>query len=164
MLSLALIIALFIGCCEDDSPTFETMEFNATFFTDQISTVLDSTGSRCAPPYVGVNTQAGGGSESTIGNFTTSMTFCVDPTNGKYNDTNAVMTAADGDKLFLTVAGQVVPTTEPGYDAEFKDPFTILGGTGRFEGATGSGMTDSYHKAATGRTDHVWNGTITLMK
>ncbi len=164
LLSLALIIALSIGCCDEDGPQFETIDFNATFFTDQISLVPDSTGSRCAPPYVVVNTQAGSGSEPTIGNFTTSMTFCVNPNNFEYTDINAVMAAEDGDKLFLGGGGQVIPTTEPGYDFEFKDPFTIVGGTGRFEGATGSGMTDSYHKAAIGRTDHIWSGTITLKK
>jgi len=51
-----------------------------------------------------------------------------------------------------------------GYDLEFMDPFEITGGTGQFEGATGSGMTESYVNMTTGITDHVWTGKITIKK
>jgi hypothetical protein len=74
----------------------------------------------------------------------------------------AEMITDDGDALFLTDGGQVLPSTKPGYDLEFQDSFTIIGGTGQFEGATGSGMTESYVNMTTNRTDHVWRGMITL--
>ena len=69
-----------------------------------------------------------------------------------------------GDSLFVDVSGQVLPSNKAGYDLEFKDPFVITGGSGRFAGATGSGMSDSYVNNTTQRTDHVWTGTITLKK
>ena len=65
----------------------------------------------------------------------------------------------------------------PFYEAWFKDPFTITGGTGRFEGASGSGYTDSYvdlfgsdsswaefpfNVYPDHRTDHVWTGELTF--
>ena len=49
----------------------------------------------------------------------------------------------------------------------FKDPFEITGGTGRFEGATGGGMTNDYNfvgKDGIVHTSHHWQGTITLKK
>ena len=161
-----LITCLIIGAvalgCKDDEPQFETKDFEATFFTDLASIGPDSI--TCAAPRNFLNVQEGSGSEATVGNFTTTITFCVDPATLEYGDSEASFVAENGDELFLDVSGQVVPSTEPGYDLEFKDPFTIIGGTGRFEGATGSGMTNSFVSNATQRTDHVWKGTITLKK
>jgi hypothetical protein len=154
-----IIGALTLGCKKDD-PEFQTKDFVATFFTNLVSIGEDSVS--CAPPRTFLNVQEGSGSEATVGNFDTRMTFCVDVTTFEYGDTDAVMTAENGDKLYLDVSGQIFPTTKPAYDLEFKDPFTIIGGTGKFENATGSGMTESYVNQTTGRTDHVWTGTITL--
>lgn len=50
------------------------------------------------------------------------------------------------------------------YDLEFQDTFIITGGTGQFEGATGTLTTDSYVNMTTQQTDHVWSGTITVKK
>jgi hypothetical protein len=72
--------------------------------------------------------------------------------------------AENGDELFITGGGQVVPTTKEGYDLEFKDPFSITGGTGQFAGASGSGVTESYVNMTTGITDHIWTGTITTIR
>jgi hypothetical protein len=53
----------------------------------------------------------------------------------------------------------------PSYVIEYwRDPFVILGGTGRFEGATGGGMTDDYNSALDPYSHHHWNGTITMVK
>jgi len=43
-------------------------------------------------------------------------------------------------------------------------PFVILGGTGRFEGATGGGMTDDYNSSEDPYSHHQWVGKITLVK
>jgi hypothetical protein len=45
-----------------------------------------------------------------------------------------------------------------------KDPFKILGKTGRFKGASGSGMTDDYNSDLDPYSHHHWKGTITLVK
>jgi hypothetical protein len=51
-------------------------------------------------------------------------------------DAVGVLTAANGDAIFLNYSGLVRPVTD-GLAAEMA--FTILGGRGRFAGATGSG-------------------------
>lgn len=165
-LSLFLLVALITGVtafgCKDNEPEFETKTFEATFFTDLASIGPDSV--TCAMPHGFLNVQEGSGSETSIGNFTTTITFCVDVTNFEYVNSESSFIDSNGDELFLDVNGQVLPTTAAGYDLEFKDPFTIIGGTGRFEGATGSGMTNSFVNSTTQRTDHVWSGTITLKR
>ncbi len=49
----------------------------------------------------------------------------------------ATITAANGDKLFLTFGGPGVANAAGGFDDTFT--YLITGGTGRFQGATGSG-------------------------
>jgi hypothetical protein len=51
----------------------------------------------------------------------------------------ATWAAANGDEVFSTFAGQFVPTDTPGL-LENVETFEIVGGTGRFEGATGAGI------------------------
>ena len=46
---------------------------------------------------------------------------------------------ANGDAIFITFAGQFHPTSTPGV-LENEETFEIVGGTGRFFGATGSGI------------------------
>jgi len=160
LLFVVLMLGIMAFSCKDNEPEFETLNFEATFFTDLASLGPDSVS--CAAPYGFLNVQQGSGTEPTIGNFTTTITFCVDPTTFQYINSESSFIDANGDELFIDINGQVLPTTEPGYDLEFKDPFTIIGGTGRFEGATGSGTTNSFVNSTTQRTDHVWSGTITL--
>ncbi len=166
-LLLSLIVgAITFGCNPDDCPEpeseFETKDFNATFHTDLFSLAEDSI--NCGPPRNFLNVQIGSGSETTVGNFEVRMSFCVDVTTFEYAEALGVLTATNGDELYLDASGQVVPTTKEGYDLEFKDPFTIIGGTGKFAGATGNGMTESYVNMTTNRTDHIWKGTLLLKK
>ena len=158
---LCFIICIVALSCKEESE-FETLDFEATFFTNTVSISPDSI--NCTAPQNFLNTQEGDGSETSIGNFTTTITFCVNPATLEYTNSESSFIDANGDELFLDVNGQVMPTTEAGYDLEFKDPFTITGGTGRYEGASGSGMTESYVNSTTQRTDHVWTGTITLKR
>jgi hypothetical protein len=74
LLAILTFGAISLGC-KDDGPEFETKDFVATFFTDLVSFTEDSI--TCTPPRNFLNTQEGSGSENTPGNFTTSMTFCV---------------------------------------------------------------------------------------
>ncbi len=166
-LLLSLIVgAITFGCKKEECPVpespFETKAFEANFFTDLFSLAEDSI--NCGSPRTFLNVQIGSGSETTVGNFDVRMSFCVDVTTFEYDEALGVLTATNGDELYLDASGQVVPTTKEGYDLEFKDPFIIIGGTGKFEGATGDGMTESYVNMTTGRTDHVWKGMITLKK
>jgi hypothetical protein len=75
-----------------------------------------------------------------------------------------IFTAANGDELWTSGGGEIEPTDKPGYAFEFLDPFEFEGGTGRFEGASGSGVTESYVPASGGPVDHYWSGTLVLPK
>lgn len=46
----------------------------------------------------------------------------------------------------------------------WQDDFEILGGTGKFEGATGKGKTDDYNNSEDPNSHHHWKGTISLIK
>lgn len=159
LIGLSLIIVLF--SCEDDEPISETVDFEADFFTVLVSFEEDA---GCTAPRNFLNTQQGNGTASLVGDFTTQLTFCVNPATFEYENVQGSFVAENGDELFITGGGQVVPTNKEGYDLEFKDPFTIAGGTGRFEGAMGNGFTESYVNMTTGQTDHIWTGTITTIR
>ena len=100
--------------------------------------------------------------------------FCVDPFTGTYPENDylfAYLEDEDGDQLFVEVAGQVLPGRAPGMPdfalSYFKDPFSIIGGTGKFEGASGSGFTNDYNFIAKDgllHTSHHWKGKITMKK
>jgi hypothetical protein len=156
-----LLFTVFCIACEDDEPTFQTVQFEADFFTQLVSFEENS---GCSTPKNFLNTQSGDGTASLMGEFTTTLTFCVNPANFEYENVQGSFVAENGDEIFVTGAGQVLPSDEEGYDLEFMDPFEIIGGTGQFKDATGSGMTNSFVNMTTGQTDHVWTGTIRVKK
>lgn len=113
----------------------------------------------------------GGGTGTHLGKFTHYFDFCVNNATGEYpfDHMIAYFVAANGDTLFVACAGQVLngrldhhPEDVNSY---FTDPFEILGGTGRFEGASGSGFTDDYNRDSYPENSfHHWTGTITMVK
>jgi len=157
------LVGLSAACDkEEEGPT--TKSFEATFFTNTVSIEIDSVGAtRCTPPHLGVNTQKGEGSSSEMSQFDISLSFCVFPVDFTYIlAEGSFVDSSTGDEIFFEGSGQiVVPSSRAGYDGEFKDDFTITGGTGKFKGATGKLTTDSYANFTTARTDHVWSGEIT---
>ena len=104
------------------------------------------------------------------------MTFCVNLSNSMYSFVEpGKFVAANGDELHFIGEGQVLPYTgdNPKYQAQFNDELIIIGGTGRFEGASGSAKTNAYvHGGSTDNdgddpfyTDFfMTEGTITLKK
>jgi hypothetical protein len=93
-------------------------------------------------PCVLLNTETGSGTATHIGKFvitnTESVNFCTNPEGGDING-QFTITAANGDQIFGTYytvghfdfqAGQITALGE----------YQIIGGTGRFTGATGSGQ------------------------
>ncbi|MCK0148132.1 hypothetical protein MWU78_20970 [Arenibacter sp. F26102] len=129
----------------------------------------------CGEPPIFMIRQEGAGKKNLIlGEFTFVGQFCNNLDTGEYglhdyfaeeglSAAFGYFMAENGDRLNISpVKGQILPSTKEGYDLMFQDPFMFEGGTGRFEGATGSGMTDSYVDLQEGRTDHVWTGTLIL--
>jgi hypothetical protein len=109
----------------------------------------------------------GNGTGTPIGDFTMHFDFCGDSL-GNYGNVYAYMVTADGDSLFISCAGRVIDGTlddHPAYVTSYwRYPFKILGGTGKFKGATGKGMTDDYNSSEDPNSHHHWSGTITLIK
>jgi hypothetical protein len=79
-----------------------------------------------------------------LGRVTGEHSQCIDPTGQvqnplAYSDGRVTFTSASGDQLFATFEGTLIPTDVPGFFAA-ANPFEIVGGTGRFEGASGGGQ------------------------
>ena len=80
-----------------------------------------------------------------------------------------VLTAANGDELFLHTEGGAVifgrTEEHPEYVIDYwRYPYTITGGTGRFEGASGEIFSDDYDTSLNEKSVHNWYGEITLVK
>jgi hypothetical protein len=161
--------AAMLGSSDNPGGGLVTIPFKASFYTVETDLVLDGCG-----PGIAINTQEGTGNGTHLGKLTTKMVFCFDlnpgPDFGSYTflpgPDNGYFMAANGDQLWISVTGGKVifdPSLGPEYVAYFQDPFDVLGGTGRFEGATGGGMIDSL-VGADGQTDHRWTGEITVFR
>ena len=156
-----------LGSSENPGDKMVTVPFKSKFYTEQEGE-LDF--EACEGDLIALNTQVGGGNATHLGEFTTRMTFCMNfdesgPEFAKYWGVDGAFIAANGDELWFTVSGQVILYPEghdPFYLAYFDDEFIFLGGTGRFEGATGSGHTNSFTNFV--HTDHNWTDILTLKK
>ena len=126
--------------------------FKAWFYSNG-GTVVDT--QTCGEFPNVLNTQNGEGEATGLGRMLMYGQFCqnvadyldgVDPTDTAPWQTvgYGTFTAADGDELWTTGGGEIVSSDKPGYKFEFSDPFVIVGGTGRFEGASGSGVSEGY--------------------
>ncbi|MGQ8338793.1 hypothetical protein ACUNWD_19705 [Sunxiuqinia sp. A32] len=108
------------------------------------------------------------GAEKLLGDFSGTFNFCACGPEGEYGPTDSFIIAENGDSLFISCEGKVVEGREDSHPefvtSYWKDPFTIIGGTGRFESATGSGTTDDYNSSQDTNSHHHWIGTITLLK
>jgi len=150
------------------------MKFRAEFHTSLTPTSDEEAEAKgCEAPYSNFNNQEGEGMAKRLGKFTTKVTFCVDgdpesPTFLEYVNSEGTFYFENGDELYYVSRGRVILLEDdPKYNAEFMDPFVFTGGTGRFEGASGEGMTDSkvvFFEDGGDRTDHIWKGTLILKK
>ena len=117
------------------------------------------------------------GTVTQMGKITAHFDFCacgpddpeIEGTDQQYGPTEVCFVAADGDQLFVSCGGSVVDGRLPHHPEDvnsyWMDPFVITGGTGRFEGATGSGWTNDYNRDSyPDNSFHHWEGTITLKK
>jgi len=143
------------------------------FVVDYVGTYTDpgSTTDKCITNVI----VDGVGTGTHVGNSTVHFDFCVNPIfedgvfiRADYGNADAYIVAANGDTLFVSVEGAVLPgrlEDHPDYVVSYwRDPFVILDGTGRFEGATGGGMTDDYNSSEDANSHHHWEGTITMKK
>ncbi len=178
----ATLTGLLTGCnktgefFENETPELKKAQVEVTvpFKADFVGNYLPTSGvdvEMCGDyPMIRIFNE-GGGTGTHLGKFTHYFDFCVNNETGEYpfGHIEAYFVAANGDKLFVSVAGQVL-NGKLDYHPEdvnsyFKDPFVILGGTGKFEGATGNGWTDDYNRDSyPDNSFHHWTGEITLVK
>lgn len=154
-----------------------TVPFKATFYTIKDNDYTDE--EFCSEdPYLALNHQVGKGYGTHLGGFDIIITFCG--AGFDYKNGTGSFIAANGDELYVQIPSEgeighvmFIPEGHPlfgsEYEAYFEDPFSIIGGTGRFEGATGEGMTSSFVDLFNDegfipehRTDHNWTGTLTF--
>ena len=94
------------------------------------------------PPPTPLNiTIDAGGNATHLGHYSSSASFVVtftSPTTAVF-DGGGTFTAANGDELDFTYAGDFFPGPVAGGHGDYQ----ITGGTGRFEGATGTGVFNS---------------------
>ena len=163
--------------CAKIQPKMITLPFFVHYLGNYVSTEPDA---RCGdPPYYRIINE-GPGNGTFVGKSFIHFDFCfnmADPVSWPYGNDQPkdaqgkyfmYIVAANGDSLYINLAGHVIPgrlPDMPSYVIDyFKDPFEILGGTGRFKGATGHGMTDDYDSSLDPRTYHHWVGIITMLK
>ena len=193
-LSASLLCLFLFGTCEqsvedpspiaeqqiglqESKPDMKSKPFKARFYTKRTYNPDDvaNVGVCDEGTYTALNLQVGGGNATHLGKFSTSLWFCGSTEDFTYANGKGEFIAANGDKLYFEIpSGEVMWLTEPNppYELFFKDPFIFTGGTGRFEGASGGGNTDSLvdlldddgNLIEEHQTDHTWVGVLNLPK
>ncbi len=101
----------------------------------------------------------GSGNLTHLGKFTDASFVCLNGTTSPPTFTvHGVLTAANGDLVYLEAAGTTMPSSQT--QMTIDGHFTISGGTGRFEHATGEGAVTGSTDMVTGLTPHWLDGTI----
>ena len=151
-LLLACFAAVFI-CAATPVAARDLVPFKATFTGSSTS----GPGGPCAALRSDI---AGGGHATHLGNFTTVQHHCFDPADptGAFTEGFYTFTGANGDTIFGTYHGNLVPFAPPVF--AIVGEFTIEGGTGRFVGATGGGTASGTLNVATGVTTVMLDGVI----
>ena len=114
---------------------------------------------RGVPPNVLV-TGSGSANATQLGLYTVSYQLQVNVPPG-FGSGFSQFAAANGDTLFAAVLGQSTPTGTPNV-ITIVEQHTITGGTGRFEGATGSITVERTLNRSTGISSGTISGTIVL--
>jgi len=160
LLFVLICISIICACSKT-----ETIPFEVEFIGSYTSVTVDE---ECGDSWMHVINDGEG--TGTIGSFTNHFDFCAEINQGNYPGNHMIshFIATNGDTLHVRCAGKVVEgrlDDHPEYVVSYwRDPFEILGGSGRFEGATGEGVTDDYNSNKDENSHHSWKGTITLIK
>jgi hypothetical protein len=107
----------------------------------------------------GVATHMGRVADSGVAVFGAPGGSCPGGVPGFPNDHTETLTAANGDTLVIRMTNVACPTGPSSFHGT--GPWTVVGGTGRFEGATGSGWCDGRSDFQTNTFEAVLTGTLT---
>jgi hypothetical protein len=181
IIALAVVLCLVISCGRSGASAKGEKKLKKGE-TEMVTVPFDVTAT-CNYTYVGPDTLPetkcteplniwraivdGKGTGTPIGDFIVHFDFCGDSLSN-YGNLEAFMALSDGDTLFVSAEGRVLDgklEDHPDYVVSYwKDPFFIVGGTGKYEGATGEGMSDDYNSSEDPYSHHHWKGTITMKK
>ena len=106
-------------------------------------------------------TTVASGNASHMGSVTLRSTDCVVQAAGQFTFTDGrlVLTAANGDQVTANYSGMLLPSAEsPVYI--LTGSYTVVGGTGRFANATGSGSLQGSNNIVTGQGSYTATGFI----
>ncbi len=165
--TLALTIILAAACTQDAPTTISAdalslssasavkmLPFRATYhFTAGLTPVPPEV---CPTQLADIAT--GQGNATHLGRFAGETFSCVDLGNLRLTDGRFTFTAADGSQVHGTYEADLVPLS-PTLIA-IAGTFTITGGTGRFQGATGGGSLTGHVNLATGASMLDFDGEI----
>ena len=106
-------------------------------------------------------TATGSGEATHLGRYTVTYEVQVDLPTGTGTGLSAQYVAANGDQLFAEGSGQATPTDNPSVFVVV-ETYTITGGTGRLEGATGNFTETRQVNIETGVTSGTIDGSIVI--
>jgi hypothetical protein len=110
----------------------------------------------------------GKGTSNIMGDIQAHFDFCGNEQGYYGGKCYSYFVDKNSDTLFISGEGKVIEgrTDEhPSFVTYYwKDDIEIIGGTGKFEGATGKCKTDDYNSSEDPYSHHHWKGTITLIK
>jgi hypothetical protein len=127
--------------------------------TQELQAVSSDPSGRCAPLLT--ITLVGSGVATDLGAFAEVETDCFNPVTLEFEDVKATITAADGSQLFAQAEGVLIPTGTPG-EFEISGSVTFVGGTDRFEAATGSASGSGSFNFGTGQGTNILKGVLIL--
>lgn len=185
---IGILCSLLSGCSKDEvttnneellksaQPVKVTLPFEAHLLGNMV--IADFENPECIQEgYAAHVIVEAEGTATHMGKVNVTFDFCAigpddpDIPGEDYKYTGGIFTleAANGDQLFIDMEGSsvIVGRTEdhPEYVVDyFRYKITILGGTGRFEGASGELHADDYDTNLNDYSVHNWYGEITLVK
>ena len=115
----------------------------------------DTFGGRCSVPSQWISRMSGTGTISHVGRVSWTTEHCFQLFAGTFGDADLVITAANGDKLYGTYEGVMTGETT------WVETLIITGGTGRFEGASGTVAESGWFDPGSGYMEVTGRGTIT---
>ncbi|HYX05350.1 MAG TPA: hypothetical protein VE912_01320 [Bacteroidales bacterium] len=182
-LSVMLLAMVFIFSCSktEDNKTItgppSSNLYMAIPFCANLTgecTILDTDNVPCQDEGYGCYTEiVACGNCSELGNISTTMKYCscgpddetIPGSDSKYEGGAYVLETANGNLLFLTSNGGSViegrtkdhPDLVKSY---WQEKMQIVGGTGKYEGATGEINVNGYYSSMDQYTHHEWTGTV----
>jgi hypothetical protein len=173
MRTLAVVFFLFSAAlvgCERTGPTVTGPEIDLlTSRSDESRMVPFKTsrysfqiiGAEVAPGCSGTGeirlSLSGEGIATHLGRFSVAFSFCSRP-DLTLADGQGTFVAANGDRLHFTFEGTSAPASPP--SLTFTSFATFVGGTGRFENASGRAVVTGTVNTETGMGHGRWDGTI----